>query len=50
MSIKEVVAILEGRLMSSQLEQFENLLTSSDWLEKSQPFNKATFCLTMQRD
>jgi len=40
--IKTKVAFLEGRLLSSQSEQFENFYKSSDWLEK-----KAAFVLNM---
>jgi len=39
---KNNVAFREGWLFSSQSELFENL-SCSDWLEKSQPFKKATF-------
>jgi len=45
--IKTTVAFLEGRLMSSQSEQFEKFFKSSDWLDKSQPSKKATFVLIM---
>jgi len=38
---------LERRLLSSQSEQFKKLLKSSDWLEKSRPFKKATLILNM---
>jgi len=44
--IKTKVAFFEGRILSSQSEQFEKFSTSSDWLEKSRP-KKATFALTM---
>jgi len=37
----------EDRLFSSQSELFENFLNCSDWLDKSRPFKKATFALTM---
>jgi len=47
MLITEVV-VLEGRLLSSQSEQFKMLLKSSDWLDKSQPSKKATSCLDMK--
>jgi len=33
--IKTKVAFLEGRLVTSQSEQFENYSKSSNWLEKS---------------
>jgi len=45
--IKTKVAFLEGRLLSSQLEQFKMYLKSSDLLEKSRPSKKATFVLIM---
>jgi len=45
--IKTKVAFLEGRLLSSQSEQFENFFKSSDWLEKSRPSKKAAFVLIM---
>jgi len=45
--IKTIVAFLEGRLLSSQSEQPENISKSSDWLEKSRPSKKATFVLIM---
>jgi len=38
--IKTKVAILEGRLLSSQSEQYENFWKSSDWLEKAGPPKK----------
>jgi len=38
--IKTKVTFLEGRLLSSQLEQFEKFSKSSDWLEKSRPSKK----------
>jgi len=38
--IKTQVAFLEGRLLSSQLEQFEKFLKSSDWLEKKPALQK----------
>jgi len=38
---------LEGRLLSSQSEQFEKFSKSSDWLEKAGPPKKATFVLIM---
>jgi len=41
--IKTKVTFLEGRLLSSQSEQSERFSKSSDWLEKSRPFKKATF-------
>jgi len=45
--IKTKVAFLEGRPLSSQLEQFKKHSKSSDWLEKSRPFKKAAFVLIM---
>jgi len=36
--INTKVAILEGRLLSSQSELFKKYSKSFDWLEKSQPF------------
>jgi len=33
--IKTKVALVEGRLLSSQPEQFKKYSKSSDWLEKS---------------
>jgi len=38
---------LEGRLLSSQSEQFKMYSKSSDWLEKSRPSKKAAFVLVM---
>jgi len=38
--IKTKVAILEGRLLTSQSEQFKKYSKSSDWLEKSRPSQK----------
>jgi len=43
--IKPKVAFLKGRLLYSQLEQFEKFSESSDWLEKSRPSKNATFIL-----
>jgi len=43
--IKTKVAFLEGRLLSSQPEQFEKFSKSSDWLQKTRPSKKATFVL-----
>jgi len=45
--IKIKVAFLEGRLLSSQSEQFEKFSKSPDWLEKSRLSKKATFVLIM---
>jgi len=39
------VALLEGRLLSSQLEQSEKFSNSPDWLEKSRPSKKATLLI-----
>jgi len=41
--IKTKVAFLEGRLLYSQLEQYEKFSKSSDWLEKSRPCKKSHF-------
>jgi len=41
------VALLKGRLLSSQSEQSEKFSKSSDWLKNSQPSKKATFVLIM---
>jgi len=38
--IKTKVAVLEGRLFSSQLEKLKKNSKSSDWLEKSRPYKK----------
>jgi len=43
--IKTKVAFLEGRLLSSQTEQFEKFSKSYDWLEKSRPTKKAAFIM-----
>jgi len=45
--IKTKVAFLEGRLLSSQSEQFEKFSKSYDWLEKSRPSKKAALFLIM---
>jgi len=45
--IKTKVAFLEGRLLSSQSEQFEKFSKTSDWLEKRRPSKKAAFVLMM---
>jgi len=45
--IKTNVAFLEGRLLSSQSEQFKMYSKSFDWLKKSRPSKKATFVLIM---
>jgi len=42
--IKIKVAFLEGRLLSSQLEQLKKYSKSSAWLEKSRPSKKSHFC------
>jgi len=44
---KAKVAFLEGRLLSSQSEQFKQFLKSSDWLEKIRLSKKPTFVLIM---
>jgi len=38
--IKTKVALMEGRLLSIQSEQFKKYLKSSDWLEKRRPSKK----------
>jgi len=38
---------LEGRLLSSQSEQFGKFSDSSDYLDKSRPSKKAAFVLIM---
>jgi len=45
--IKTKLAFLKGWLLSNQSEQFKKYSKSSDWLEKSRPFKKATFVLIM---
>jgi len=45
--IKTKVTFLEGRLLSSQLEQLKKYSKRSDWLDKSRPTKKATFVLIM---
>jgi len=45
--IKTKVTFLEGRLLSSQSEQFEKFSKSHDWLEKSRRSKQATFVLIM---
>jgi len=45
--IKTKAAFLEGRLLSSQLEQFKKYTKRFDWLEKIRPFQKATLVLIM---
>jgi len=42
--IKTKVTFLEGRLLSSQSEQYERYSTSSDWLEKKPTLEKSHFC------
>jgi len=41
--IKTKVAFLEGRILSSQSDEFEKFLKSSDWLEKSRHSKKTAF-------
>jgi len=41
--IKTKVALLEGRLLFSQSELFENVSNCFEWLDKSRPSKKA-FC------
>jgi len=43
--INTKVAFVEGRLLSSQSQQFKKYSKSFDWLEKS--LKKATFVLMM---
>jgi len=38
--IKTKVAVLEGRLLCNQSEQFKKFSKSSDWLDKSRPSKK----------
>jgi len=38
--IKTTVAFVEGRLLSSQSEQFKKHSKSSDWLKKAGPLKK----------
>jgi len=45
--IKTKVAFLEGRLLSSQSEQYKKYSKSSVWLEKSRPSKKTAFVLIM---
>jgi len=47
--IKTKVAFLEGRVLTSQSEQFKKYSKSSDWLDwkKSRPSKKATFVFIM---
>jgi len=45
--IKTKVALLEGRLFSSQSGLFENF-NCSEWMDKSQPSKKAPFVLILQ--
>jgi len=45
--IKTKVAFVNGRLLSSQSEQFKKYSKCCDWLEKSRPSKKATFILIM---
>jgi len=46
--IKTKVAVLDGRLFSSQSELFKNFSNRSDWLDKSrtgfEKFEKSHFC------
>jgi len=46
--IKTKVAFFDGRLLSSQSEQFKKYSKNSNWLEKNRPSKKATFVLVMQ--
>jgi len=45
--IKTKVAFVEGRLLSSQSEQFKRYSKSCDWLEKSRPSKKSHFCFDL---
>jgi len=45
--IKTKVALLEGRLLSSQSEQLKEYSKSFDWVGKSRPSKEATFVLIM---
>jgi len=45
--IKTKVAFLEGRLLTSQLEQSKKFSKSPEWLEKSRSSKKATFVVIM---
>jgi len=47
MNDQNKVAFLEGRLSSSQSVQSEKFSKSPNWLEKGQPFKKATFVVIM---
>jgi len=42
--IETKVAFIEGRLLSSQSEQFEKFSKSSDWLKKKPALQKSHFC------
>jgi len=41
--IKTKAAFVEGRLLSSQSEQFKKYSKIFDWLERSRPSKKATW-------
>jgi len=45
--IKTKVVFVEGRLLSSQSEQFKKYSKISDWLEKIRPSKKSAFVLIM---
>jgi len=45
--MKAKVAVLEGRLLTSQSENSKKYTKSTDWLEKSRPSKKDTFVLIM---
>jgi len=47
--IKTTVIFLEGRLFSSQSEQFKKFLKSSDWTKKNR-LSKKHFVLIMQTE
>jgi len=42
--IKTKVAFLEGRLLSSQSEQYKKYSKSTNWLEKKPALRKSNFC------
>jgi len=47
MHVQNKTAFSEGRLLSSQSQQYKKYSKISDWLEESRPFKKATFVLVM---
>jgi len=46
--IKTKVAILEGRLLTSQSEQFKKCSKSSDWLRKNRPSKKVSASIVLK--